>query len=108
MKKLYQISFYVPGEYLEEVKRAVFNAGAGSVGRYDQCCWQTQGLGQFCPREGSTPHTGIINQLSEVPEYKVETVCSEEHLQNALSALIQAHPYETPAYFVIEMVHHIK
>lgn len=98
MAELYRISFYVPEDHLEEVKRAVFEAGAGKIGNYDRCCWQREGQGQFRPLSGSTPFTGTENRTEKVKEFKVELVCSGENIPAAVEALIDSHPYETPAY----------
>ncbi len=46
---LYKISFYVPFEYTEKVKDAMFEKGAGKYKKYDHCSWQTKGVGQFWP-----------------------------------------------------------
>ncbi len=93
-----KICFYVPESHLTEVKQAMFDAGAGKIGDYDHCAWQTLGTGQFRPQPGSNPHIGEQNQLTTVAEYQVEMVCNEEHLQAVVDALRRAHPYEEPAY----------
>ena len=95
---MYKISFYVPEESLEEVKSALFNAGAGKIGNYDCCCWQVKGEGQFRPLAGSNPHIGHTNSIESVEEYKVEMVCEEHLIKPAIEALLNAHPYEEPAY----------
>lgn len=95
---MYKIYFYVPESHLEATKTAVFANGAGRVGNYDCCAWQTLGVGQFRALAGSKPAIGTINKLEKVKEYKVETICADEHLDDVLTALLKAHPYETPAY----------
>jgi hypothetical protein len=100
---LYQLIFYVPESHLETVKSALFAAGAGRIGDYDQCAWQTLGTGQFRPLIGSKPFIGSIDQVESVAEYKVEMVCEAGQIKNALQALLAAHPYQTPAYSVLEM-----
>lgn len=95
---MYKIYFYVPESHLETVKLAVFKEGAGHIGNYDLCAWQTLGTGQFRALPGSRPAIGTINTLETVSEYKVETVCEDHLLEDVLSALFDAHPYETPAY----------
>ena len=52
---LYKIELYVPESHLTAVKTAMFEAGAGRVGNYDLCAWQTRGEGQFRPLDGSRP-----------------------------------------------------
>jgi hypothetical protein len=98
MAEVFKLEFYVPEDSLEKVKEAVFDAGAGKIGLYGRCCWQTPGNGQFLPLEGSSPHTGKINIPEKVKEYKVELVCSHEYIEKVLRALLDSHPYETPAY----------
>ncbi|MGR8930363.1 MAG: NGG1p interacting factor NIF3 [Gammaproteobacteria bacterium] len=97
---MYQLCFYVPISHLEQVKNALFAAGAGRYDNYDCCSWQTLGQGQFRPLSGSEPYFGEINQLETLPEYKVEMICVEEKIHSALAALIASHPYEQPAYFI--------
>ena len=95
---MYQLCFYVPESHLEKVKNAVFEAGAGRVGSYDRCAWQTAGTGQFRPLPGSEPFSGETGDLSQAPEHKVEMVCAAECLERAVDALLESHPYETPAW----------
>ncbi len=99
---MYLISFYVPETHLERVKDALFEKGAGRIGNYDCCAWQTKGKGQFRPLKGSLPFSGIHERLEKTEEYKVEMVCKNELLKDVLKALIHAHPYEEPAYHAIK------
>lgn len=95
---MYKISFYVPVSDAETVKDAMFSTGAGNIGAYGRCSWETAGTGQFRPLQGSNPTIGLQGNLERVEELKVEMVCDETHLRNALEALLAAHPYEEPAY----------
>jgi hypothetical protein len=95
---MYKLVFFVPDSHLEAVKQAVFAAGAGTIGDYDQCCWQVLGEGQFRPLAGSQPFTGQQGELSRAPEWRVELVCRPECIGAAKQALINAHPFEEPAY----------
>jgi len=99
-----KITFYVPESHLEAVKAALFAAGAGRVGAYDCCAWQVKGQGQFRPLAGSNPFIGQQGVSEVVDEYKVELVCDEGHLHAAVAALKQAHPYEEPAYDVVQLL----
>ena len=98
---MYKISLYVPESHAEQVKLALFNAGAGKVGHYSHCAWQVKGEGQFMPLIGSNAFIGEINCVEKVTEYMVEMVCSEEHIDSVIAELKKTHPYETPAYHVI-------
>lgn len=94
---MYKLVFFVPESHLEQVKSAVFSAGAGHIGNYDQCCWQVLGQGQFRPLSGSNAFIGKLQQLEHVAEYRVEMVCEDSLIQSAVTALRAAHPYEEPA-----------
>ena len=100
---MYKISFFVPLFYAEKVKHAIFLTGAGRIGDYDSCCWQTTGTGQFRPLTGSDPFIGSSGVLEKVEELKVEMVCSIEFIEAAIEALKSSHPYEEPAYEVIKL-----
>ena len=100
--QIFKIEFYVPESHLDPVKSAMFDAGAGRVGDYDYCAWQTLGSGQFRPLEGSSPFLGETNRVESVSEYKVEMVCAAECLAAVIAALKQSHPYEEPAYSVLK------
>lgn len=97
---MYAIHFYVPNSHLEAVKTAMFAAGAGQIGAYDSCAWQTKGQGQFRPLDGSKPFIGRKGEVEGVDEWKVEMVCDDDRVEAAVAAMKQAHPYETPAYLV--------
>ena len=98
---LYKIELYVPESHLAAVKTAMFEAGAGRVGNYDCCAWQTRGEGQFRPLDGSTPFLGNQGQIETVIEHKLEMVCEGQCLEAVIAALKRAHPYEEVAYTVI-------
>lgn len=95
---MYQVFFFVPEEHKDKVKEACFAAGAGHFDLYDSCAWECRGTGQFRPLEGSNAFIGTKNALEQLEEYRVEFICRDEDLQAVLEALVEAHPYETPAY----------
>jgi len=100
---IYQLCFYVPETHLEQVKDSLFKAGAGKLGNYECCAWQTKGSGQFCPQQGSTPYLGSFGKIETVEEYKVEMICDAENIQQVITALKTNHPYEKPAYGIIKL-----
>lgn len=100
---MYKICFFVPTDYTEKVKQALFNAGAGRIGNYDSCSWQCSGTGQFRALKNSQAFIGELNQLETIEENKVELVCSAENIKAAINALKNAHPYEEPAYEVYKL-----
>lgn len=100
---MYKLVFYVPPSHLDETKQAVFNTEAGQIGQYDHCCWQVLGEGQFRPLKGSSPFLGETGNLEMVEEYRVELVCSDGLIQDAIQGLKKSHPYEEPAYDVWQL-----
>ena len=98
MIEAYKLEFYVPESHVDKVKMAVFKAGAGKVGNYDCCCWETKGKGQFRPCEGSQPFVGTKDKIEKVEEIKVELIVPEENMDATIEALMESHPYETPSY----------
>ena len=101
---MYQINFYVPETHLEQVKNALFEQGAGRIGNYSHCAWQTKGQGQYCPLAGSKPFSGEQDKIMHETEYKVEMVCSDDLLPKLLNTLVDVHPYEEPAYQVYKII----
>lgn len=101
---MYKITFYVPVTHVETVKEALFAAGAGRIGEYDRCSWQVLGMGQFRPLDGAKPFLGQVGAVEPVAEYRVELVCADDCLRDAVAALRNAHPYEEPAYDVMHLV----
>lgn len=102
--QVYQLIFYVPNSHLEAVKEAIFNEGAGKMDGYERCCWQTKGLGQFLPTQGTNPFVGKVGEVHYEEEWKVECVLKEDLAENVIKALIKAHPYEIPAYSLIHLM----
>jgi hypothetical protein len=100
---LYKIAFFVPENASEVVKSAMFNAGAGRIGNYDHCSFETIGLGQFRALAGATPFIGSVGELEKVRELKVEMVCEDALIREVVLALIKNHPYEMPAYDIIKL-----
>ena len=101
---MYILVFHVPATHAEQVKAAVFSAGAGRMDHYGKCCWQVQGEGQFLPMRGADPFLGKVGQLERVDEYRVETTVDEFDAARVIKALIDSHPYEVPSYHLIPVL----
>lgn len=101
---MYQLIFFVPESHAEQVKTAVFDAGAGRFNDYDCCCWQSLGTGQFRPLEGSNAFIGKKGELEKLPELRIEMLCRDDCLDGVIAALKAAHPYEEPAYYAVKTV----
>lgn len=100
---MYKLNFYVPAKNKESVKEALFKIGVGKYENYEYCSFESLGVGQFKPTNGANPHLGKINSLERVKEYKIEMICSDDLIQEAVKILKKAHPYEEVAYEVFRM-----
>jgi len=105
--RLYKLAFFTPPEYLERVKEAIFAAGAGKLGHYDSCCFDTAGIGQFRPTKESNPFIGTKNELTKIEEIKTEVICNESCVRAVLKSLKEAHPYEEVAFDLIALENHL-
>ena len=95
---------FVPRSHVEEVRTALFDAGAGQIGRhYDQCSFNTAGYGSFRPLEGSEPTLGEIGTQERVEETRIEVVYTRSVERKLLLALYEAHPYEEVAYDLFDL-----
>jgi len=97
---MYKLCVYIPLSHVEQVKKAIFEAGGGKIGNYDNCCWQTHGQGQFRPLADSNPYIGQPGEIETIEEVKIELVVDEALIKQVIARLKQAHPYEEPAYDV--------
>lgn len=98
---MYLFVFYAPLAHVEQIKDAIFKAKAGVLGHYDRCCFQVQGKGQFRANAQAKPFIGQPDTVSVVDEYCVQCLCSKAAIADVIKAFKAAHPYETPAYFVL-------
>jgi dinuclear metal center YbgI/SA1388 family protein len=98
--RLKKVAVFVPNAYLDTVRRAMFEAGAGQIGAYDSCSFNLEGTGTFRGLEGTDPFVGKPGELHQEPETRLETVVPEHLLDGVLKAMVNAHPYEEVAYDV--------
>ncbi|HXH77539.1 Nif3-like dinuclear metal center hexameric protein [Nocardioides sp.] len=94
---------FVPHEHAEAMRAALAAAGAGAIGDYDSCTFSVTGEGRFRPLEGADPAIGEVDSLAVVPETRVESVLPRSRRASVVRALLDAHPYEEPAFDVIEL-----
>jgi len=101
---LIKLVVFVPTQNLEDVKEAIFNAGAGHIGKYDQCSFSAQGKGSFRALEGAKPFVGELNKQHQEDEIRLETILPA-HLQfEVVQAMKNAHPYEEVAFDVFPLL----
>jgi dinuclear metal center YbgI/SA1388 family protein len=96
------ITFTTP-ENAEKVRTALFNAGAGKIGNYENCSFNSNGTGTYKGTESSNPVIGAKNEFVQADEIKIE-VTFEKHLQRQiLNALFENHIYEEVAYEIYDL-----
>lgn len=91
---------FVPIKKAEEVRNALLNAGAGSIGNYDECSFNINGTGTFRAKEGSDPYVGKIGERHLENETRIEVLFPSFLEQKIINALSQSHPYEEVAYYL--------
>jgi dinuclear metal center YbgI/SA1388 family protein len=96
--KLIKLVFFVPIANAEQVRQAVFEAGAGVIGEYDYCSYNMEGEGTFRASEKANPYVGEIGKIHKEKEIRVETILPEYIRGKVISALLSTHPYEEVAY----------
>ncbi len=99
----YKLVTFVPSEHVARVSTALFEAGAGRIGQYAACSFRTPGTGTFFGGEGTSPVVGRSGQLEETAELRLETVVPIARIDEVVSALCAAHPYEEPAFDVVRL-----
>lgn len=100
---LCKIVAYVPVSHAGAVSEAMFAAGAGHIGNYSHCAWQTNGLGQFMAEDGASPYVGNLKSLHHEPEDRIEAICLRKSAAKVMAAVAEAHPYEEPAVDIIPL-----
>lgn len=103
-EKTYKFATYVPLKFAEKVRKTIFESGAGRIGNYSEASFNLKGTGTFKPLEGAKPFIGKKDKREEVDEVKIETIIRERDIQNVLSAMKKAHPYEEPAFDIYEIL----
>ncbi|MBR5332571.1 MAG: Nif3-like dinuclear metal center hexameric protein [Muribaculaceae bacterium] len=96
--KLLKLSVYVPSEYCDAVKSAIFEAGAGCIGAYDCCSFDVDGRGSFRANSGANPFVGTLGEVHSEQETRIEVILPRWKMNAVEQALVSAHPYEEPAY----------
>jgi dinuclear metal center YbgI/SA1388 family protein len=94
---------FVPAAAADRVRSALAEAGAGRIGDYDQASFSSVGEGRFRPLDGAAPTVGEVGRPEVVDEVRVEVVLPRRLRGAVVAAALAAHPYEEPAYDVVEL-----
>lgn len=97
-----RLGVYVPAADAQRLIDALSAAGAGALGDYDRSAWISQGEGTFRPLPGATPTIGQVGRIERVDEARIEMAVPRGRRNAVLAALLAAHPYETPAFDLVE------
>jgi dinuclear metal center YbgI/SA1388 family protein len=97
------VTFVPVGPDISAVRDALAGAGAGRIGDYSHCSFATAGTGQFLPLAGANPTIGEVGRLERVAETKLEMVLPRHRRAAVVAALRGSHPYEEPAFDVLEI-----
>lgn len=97
------LTVFVPGSHAESLRVALGEAGAGSIGEYDQCSFSSSGTGRFRPLENSNPHIGKTGELESVSEERVSVILEKHQLSAVLKAMVANHPYEEVAHEIVAL-----
>ena len=89
---------FCPDVDAERVRNAMFEAGAGGIGNYSECSYNTSGFGTFKAGLGANPHVGEIGKIHNESEVRIETIYPAIIEQKLIAALFEAHPYEEVSY----------
>ncbi len=103
---LLKLVIFVPTDYCQQVRNALFAAGCGCIGNYDSCSYHTEGTGTFRAQTGTHPFCGKVGEIHEENEVRLETIVPSYRKAEALKALLAAHPYEEPAFDIYRLQNH--
>ncbi len=102
-KTVKQLVTYVPEEHAEKVRLAMFKAGAGHIGEYEECSYNLEGYGTFKPSDSANPYVGEKGKRHIEPETRISVIFPKHLTGRVLQAMLEAHPYEEPAYEIFQI-----
>lgn len=99
-----KVAVFVPAENADAMRKALGDAGAGSLGDYRYCSYSIKGLGRFTPEQGANPHIGEVGKEQVTDEERIEVICERSKAKQVITALRSVHPYEEPAFDLIPLL----
>ena len=102
--KKVKIIVTVPLKNVEDVRKAMCEAGAGVIGNYSFCTTATKSIGTFIPNENAKPHIGKKGKLEFVKEDKLEAVCDLSNVKQVITKIREVHPYEEPSIDIVPLL----
>ncbi len=104
---LRKLHTFCPVNMADEVRNALFEAGAGAIGNYDNCSFNLEGEGSFMPNDKAAPVVGVKNKLHFEKEVRIEVIFPDYLENKILVSLFKAHPYEEIPYDIYPLENHI-
>ncbi|MEO6404606.1 MAG: Nif3-like dinuclear metal center hexameric protein [Ferruginibacter sp.] len=101
--QLKKLITFAPVDKAVEVREALFTAGAGNLGKYNECSFNTEGTGTFKAKDNAEPYVGEKGKLHEEKELKIEVIFPAYLEQKIVRAMIETHPYEEVAYDIFSL-----
>ena len=101
--QLLKLAVFVPKTHAEALRDALFSAGAGRVGAYDECSFNADGIGTFRAGESTEPFVGNRGERHHEAEVRVEVVLPTHLEKRVIAAMRSAHPYEEVAYDLLPL-----
>jgi len=100
----FKVAVFVPGSHVNEVAEAIHQSGGGIIGEYSHCSFRSTGTGTFKGSNESKPSIGKKGVIESVEEIKLEVLVNKWKLNQVISALTKAHPYEEVAYDIYPLL----
>lgn len=100
---LKKLEVYVPTNHSDQVRNAILESGAGSVGYYDECSFEIKGQGTFRAKQGANPFLGKVDHRETVEENVLSFIFEKDLQYDIVAAMLKAHPYEEVAYQIIKI-----
>ena len=96
------VTYTIP-ENAEQVRNALFEVGVGKIGNYEDCSFNSQGIGTYMGNENSNPEIGERFEFVETQEIKIEVIFEKQLQGKVLQALFKNHVYEEVAYEIYDL-----
>lgn len=100
---LKKIVVFCPISHAEKVRNEMFANGAGSIGNYSDCSFNTIGTGTFKAGKNANPFVGEIDKLQLEDEVKIEVVAESFKVNQIIDGMLKVHPYEEVAYDIYNL-----
>jgi len=98
-----KLSTFCPNDEVETLKNALFETGAGAIGKYSECSFSTEGSGTYKPNDGANPSSGEVGIRSNAAETKIEVIFPSYLERSLIANLKKAHSYEEVAYDIVSL-----